>query len=129
MSNDASTPASAPVAAPRDFQIKDFVFRPFPGKVAASGARTIGWIDMKFVLGSAEIEVHDLKCRVNAKGQHTLCAPNREYKLADGSKRTRSAYRFDDATYATLVDAIFQTSDVVAALGAVPVSRELVLGS
>ena len=96
--------------------IKNFAFRPYAGEVAASGARTIGWVDLTFVLGSTEIEVRDLKVRVNARGNHTLCAPSRRYTNAQGQTRTRSAYKFDDETYGLLVDAIFQSDDVVAAL-------------
>jgi hypothetical protein len=111
-------------------KIQNFSFRPFAGDVAASGARTIGWVDLTFVLGSTEIEIRDLKCRVNARGAHTLCAPSRRYKNSDGETRTRSAYKFDDETYGLLVDAIFQSDDVVAALGASPSEKdELVLAS
>lgn len=109
--------------------IQNFQFRPFAGEVAASGARTIGWCDLTFVLGSTEIEIRDLKLRVNAAGKHTLCAPSRRYKNAQGADRTRSAYKFDDETYGLLVDAIFQSDAVVAALGAAPAKQELTLAS
>jgi hypothetical protein len=109
--------------------IKDFAFRPYAGEVAASGARTIGWADLTFVLGSTEIEIRDLKLRVNARGAHTLCAPSRRYKNSDGETRTRSAYKFDDETYGLLVDAIFQADDVVVALGAAPAKQELTLSA
>lgn len=110
--------------------IQNFQFRPFAGEVSASGARTIGWVDLTFVLGETEIEIRDLKCRVNARGEHTLCAPSRRYKNDAGQTRTRSAYKFDNETYSLLVDAIFQSDAVVAALGASPSKKdELVLSA
>jgi hypothetical protein len=125
--SNTSTPAAASAPEP---QIQNYEFRPYAGKVAASGARTLGWVDFRFVREDGSfVEIHDLKVRVNARGAHTLCATSRKYKLADGSERTRSAYKFDDNTYRILVDAIFQTSDVVAALGAAPAKQELVLAS
>ncbi len=129
--NDAIATPSVPVAAPTsDGPIQNYEFRAFAGKVAASGARVLGWVDFRFVREDGTfVEIHDLKVRVNARGAHKLCSPSRKYKLADGSERTRSAYKFDDNTYRILVDAIFQTSDVVAALGAAPAKQELVLGS
>jgi hypothetical protein len=111
---------------PKNVQIKDFSFRAYAGEVTASGSRTIGWCDLTFVLEDTEIEVRDLKLRVNASGKHTLCAPSRRYKNAQGETRTRSAYKFDDGTYGTLVDAIFQSDDVVAALKIEPVAKETI---
>lgn len=110
----------------KNVKIEDFSFRAYAGKVAASGARTIGWCDFTFVLEDTEIGVRDLKLRVNAKGEHTLCAPSRRYKNADGEPRTRSAYKFDDGTYGILVDAIFQSDDVVAALKLEPEHKETI---
>ena len=105
-------------------KIESFSFRAYAGEVTASGSRTIGWCDFTFVLGDTELEVRDLKLGVNAAGKHTLCAPSRRYKNAKGETRTRSAYKFDDGTYGTLVDAIFQSEDVVAALAIAPEQKE-----
>ena len=113
-------------------KIKNFSFRAYvDDNVADSGARTIGWCDLTFVLGGTEIEIRDLKLRVNSRGEHTLCAPSRRYKNAAGQTRTRSAYKFDDETYSLLVDSIFQFDAVVAALEiAAPAEKqELTLGS
>ena len=82
-----------------------------------NGARVLGFVGFTLVTEGHEFTYSDLKVRVNTSGEHTLCAPSRRYKNRDGEWRTSSAYRFDDATYAALVDAIYASKKVVAALG------------
>ena len=126
-------------------KIKNFAFRKYVGPVAPNGARTVGFADLTLVLDPVEIEpvlnpgiritaaafkeaqrsgsqtvsieLRDIKCRVNARGEHTLCAPSRRYTNAKGETRTRSAFKFDESTYGALRDAIFASKDVVSALG------------
>lgn len=98
-------------------QIKNFAFRKYVSPASASGARTVGFADLTLVLDTVEIELRDIKCRVNARGEHTLCAPSRRYSNAQGETRTRSAFKFDESTYGALRDAIFASEQVVSALG------------
>ncbi len=82
-----------------------------------NGARVLGFVGFTLVTDGHEFTYADLKVRVNVAGKHTLCAPSHRYKNHDGEWRTSSAYRFDDATYTALVDAIYASKKVVAALG------------
>lgn len=98
-------------------KIKNFSFRKHVAE-DRNGARILGFASLTIVEDSGrEYTFSDLKVRVNARGEHTLCAPSRRYKNRDGEWRTSSAYRFDDSTYAALRDAIYASADVVAALG------------
>lgn len=108
-------------------KIKNFAFRKYVGKTAPNGARTVGFADLTLVLDTVEVELRDIKCRVNARGEHTLCAPSRRYTNAKGETRTRSAFKFDDSTYGALVAAIFANADVVRALGETADAGELKL--
>lgn len=83
----------------------------------SNGARILGYVGFTLVIGGHEFTFSNLKVRVNTRGEHTLCAPGRRYKNSDGEPRTSSAFRFDDATYNALRDAIFASPEIVAALG------------
>jgi hypothetical protein len=99
-------------------KIKNFAFRKHVSR-RNSGAITLGWCSFDIVVdesSGASVSLRDLAVRVNARGEHTLCAPSRPYKNRQGEHRSSSAYRFDDSTYGALRDAIFATGPVLDAL-------------
>jgi len=74
---------------------------------------TLGFADLAAVSDTgAEIHLHDLVVRRNSAGKLSLSSPSRRYNRSAGSWRWRSTYRFDDATYQRLVDALAQVPAV-----------------
>jgi len=99
-----------------DLKLRDFVFTKYINR-EGNGARILGYVHFTLVLEGSEFTYSNLKVRVNTRGEHTLCPPGRRYKNRNGEWRTSSAYRFDDATYTALRDAIYAIPQVVGALG------------
>lgn len=77
---------------------------------------TLGFADLVVVADTgAEIHLHDLVVRRNSAGKLSLSSPSRRYTRSDGSQRSRSSYRFDDATYERLIQGLGQLDAVRAA--------------
>ncbi len=97
--------------------MKNFEFKKSIGKLFPTGTQTFGFCDLTIVDSDGnEFEFRDLRVKVNSKGEHTLCAPARPWTDKDGNKRYRSAYRFSESLYSALVDVIFKTKQVLAAI-------------
>lgn len=74
---------------------------------------TLGFADLVAVSDTgAEIHLHDLVVRRNSAGKLSLSSPTRRYTRSDGSQRSRSSYRFDDATYERLIQGLGQLDAV-----------------